>query len=130
MLESSKHLEFMSLRWKEPYYDKFQYHRLQEGYFSVQGRFYANSNSEKSDPLFPSRRPNKMFRRSSVNNIRLNDVAIPSRRPSMSRRFEQFKVASVQRSWQHVRLDAHQGSTSNRISFTDTYIGRQLHPFG
>jgi hypothetical protein len=54
--KSSKYLEFISLRWKEPYYDKFQCHKLQEGYFSVQGRFCANSNSKKSDPLFSSER--------------------------------------------------------------------------
>jgi hypothetical protein len=27
---------------------------FREGYFSVQGRFCADSNSKKSDPLFPS----------------------------------------------------------------------------
>jgi hypothetical protein len=100
--ESSKYLEFISLRWEEPYYDKFQCHKLQECYFNVQGRFYTDSNSEKSDPLFQSGRPSKMSGCSSVNNIRPNDVAIPSRLPSMSRSFEQFKVASVRTSWQHV----------------------------
>jgi hypothetical protein len=29
-----------------------------------------------------------------------------------------------------IRPDAHQSSTSNQISFTDTYMGRQLHPSG
>lgn len=66
ILESSKYLEFMSLRWKEPYYDNFQCHKLQESYFSVQGRFYLNSNSEKSDPLFPFERLSKSSGRLSV----------------------------------------------------------------
>jgi hypothetical protein len=52
--KSSKYLEFISLRWKDPYYDKFQSHKLLEGYFSVQGRFCVDSNSKKLDPLFPS----------------------------------------------------------------------------
>jgi hypothetical protein len=88
MPESSKYLEFISLRWKELYYDKFQCHKLQEGYFSVQGRFYANFNSEKSDLLFPSEQPDKASRHSSVSNIRPDDLAIPSGLPSMSRSFE------------------------------------------
>jgi len=95
--ESSKYSEFISLRWKRPYYDKFQCHKLQEGYFSVQWRFCANFNSEKSDSLFPSER-------SLVSNIHPNDVAIPSELPSMSIRFEQFKVAFVRTSWQHIRM--------------------------
>jgi hypothetical protein len=45
--ESSKYLEFMSLIWKQPYYDKFQCHKLQQGYFRVPGRFCADSNSAK-----------------------------------------------------------------------------------
>jgi hypothetical protein len=40
-------LEFISLRWKEPYYDKFQCYKVQEGYFRVLGRFCADSNSEQ-----------------------------------------------------------------------------------
>jgi hypothetical protein len=66
-------------------------------------RFYADFNSEKSDPLFPPERPSKKFGRSSVSNIHPNDVAIPSRRPLVSRSFEQFKFAYVQTSWQYVR---------------------------
>jgi len=101
--KSSKYLEFISLRWKEPYYDKFQSHKLQEGYFSVQGRFSADSNSEKLDPLFPSKRLGKASGCSSVSNIHPDDVARLSRCPSVSRSFEQFKVASVWMAWQHVR---------------------------
>jgi hypothetical protein len=100
--ESSKYLEFISLRWKEPYYDKFQYHKLQEGYFSVQGRFCTDSNLKKSDPLFSSKWPSKTSGCSSVSNISLDVVAIPSRLPLVSRSFEQSKVASVRTSWQHV----------------------------
>jgi hypothetical protein len=32
-------LEFISLRWKKPYYDKAQCHKLQEGYFRDPRRF-------------------------------------------------------------------------------------------
>jgi hypothetical protein len=45
--KSSKYLEFISLIRKKSYYDKFQCHKLQEGYFSVPGRFYEDSNSAK-----------------------------------------------------------------------------------
>jgi hypothetical protein len=54
---------------------------------SVQGRFCANFNSEMSNPLLSSRQPSHA-----------------SGCPSMSRSFEQFKVASVWTSWQHVRM--------------------------
>jgi hypothetical protein len=64
--------------------------------------FYVDSNSEKSDPLFPAWRPSKASGRSSVSNIHLDDVVIPSGLPSMSRRFELFRLASVRTSWQHV----------------------------
>jgi hypothetical protein len=67
--ESSKYLEFIFLRWNEPYYDMFQCYKLQEGYFSVQRRFYADSNSKKSDPLFLFGRPSKASGRSSVSNV-------------------------------------------------------------
>jgi hypothetical protein len=39
--------------------------------------------------------PSKAFVRSSISNICLDDVVIPSGHPSMSRSFEQFKVSSV-----------------------------------
>jgi hypothetical protein len=45
----------------------------------VSGRFCANSNSEKSDPKFPSGRP------------------------SVSRRFSVLQCTSARTSWQHVR---------------------------
>lgn len=42
---------------------KFECHKLQEGYFnvqgylSIQGRFYVDSNSEKLDPMISFGRP-------------------------------------------------------------------------
>jgi hypothetical protein len=48
--------------------------------------------------------PSKASGSSSVNNIHLDDMAIPSRLPSVSRRFKPFKVASVRTSWQHVLM--------------------------
>jgi hypothetical protein len=48
---------------------------------SVQGRFCADSNSDKSDPKLPSGRLNIMFGCSSVSNIRPDDVAILSGHP-------------------------------------------------
>jgi hypothetical protein len=57
----------------------YKCHKLQEGYFSVQGRFCADSYSEKSDPKLPSERLDKASGRSSVSNIHLDDMAILSR---------------------------------------------------
>jgi len=88
------------LIWKKPYYDKFLCHKLQEGYFGIPRRFCADSNSEMLDPLFPFGRPSKTSEPLSVSNIRLDDLAIPSKPPSVSR---SFKVAFVRTSWQHVR---------------------------
>jgi len=88
---------------KEPYYDKFQCHKLQEGYFSVPGRFCADSNSEKLDPLFLSGQPSQASGRSSVSNICLDDVAILSGLPLVARRFELFKIIFIRTTWQHVR---------------------------
>jgi hypothetical protein len=70
-------------------------HKLQEVYFSVQGRFCADSNSKKLDPKLPSGRLNITSRRLSVSNIRSDDENFLSERPSMSRNFELFKIASV-----------------------------------
>jgi hypothetical protein len=122
-------------------------HKLQEGYFSVKGRFCADSYLEKSDPKLPSGRLSKASGRSSISNICLDDVAIPSGRPSVSRNFKLFKVASVRTygkssgrssefkknpvsgrtTWQY-RPDAIQCSTSNRVFVSDTDMGRQLQP--
>jgi len=71
---------------------------------SVQGRFCADSNSEKSDPKLLSGQPSITSGHFSVSNIRPDDVAKPSGRPSVSRSFEQFKFAYVRTSWQHVRM--------------------------
>jgi hypothetical protein len=62
----------------------------------------------------------KTSRRSSVNNIRPDDVEIPSERSSVSRSFEQVKVASVWTSWQHVR-------TLFRVQEKSSV---PVHPFG
>jgi hypothetical protein len=37
-------------------------YKLQEGYFSIQGRFCADSNSEKLDPMFPFELPSLRVR--------------------------------------------------------------------
>jgi hypothetical protein len=68
-------------------------HKLQEGYFSVQGRFCVDSDLEKLDPKHPSERPCKPSRRSSISNIRPDDENFPFGTPSVSRSFELFKVA-------------------------------------
>jgi hypothetical protein len=70
---------------------------------SVQGRFCADSNSEKLDPLVQSRRPSKVSGHSLVSNIRSDGVAIPSGSLSVSRRFELFNLASIRMFQQHVQ---------------------------
>jgi len=62
------------------------YFHFRKAISSVQGRFYADSNSKKSNSMFPSRR-----------------LSHASGCPSMSRSFEQFKVTSVWTSWQQVQ---------------------------
>jgi len=52
----------------------------------VQGRFCTDSNSEKSDPKFPSGRPSLAFGC-----------------PSVSKRFSVLQRTSVQMPWQHVQ---------------------------
>jgi hypothetical protein len=60
---------------------KFECHKLQEGYFSVQGYFEY---------------PRKILCIFQLREIGTHDsVAIPSGRPSVSKNFELFKVASV-----------------------------------
>jgi hypothetical protein len=100
---SSNYLEFISLRWKEPYYDKFSVTSMRKAILKVPGRFCADSNSEKSNPKIPSRRPCLESGCSSISNINSDDVAILSGHPSVSRSFKQFKLASVWTSWQYVR---------------------------
>jgi hypothetical protein len=75
---------------------------------------------QKSDPLFLSGRPSKASGCSSINNIRPDDVAMPSGLPSVSRSFKQFKVPSIRTSWQHTR-------TLFRVSEESKV---QVHPFG
>jgi hypothetical protein len=78
----------------------------------AQRRSYADFKSEKSDPKLPS-----------------GPHSHASRCPSMSRSFEQFKVAFVWTSQQCVRTLI-KVWPENRISFSDTDMGRQLHPSG
>jgi hypothetical protein len=69
----------------------------------ISRRFCADSTSEKSDPLFLSGQLSKVSGRSSVSNIRPDDMAIPFGLLLVSRSFEQFKVAFFQTSWKHAR---------------------------
>jgi hypothetical protein len=46
--ESSKYLEFMSLIRKKPYYDKFQCHKFQEGYFRSSRKILCRFQFSKS----------------------------------------------------------------------------------
>jgi hypothetical protein len=61
-------------------------HKLREGYFSVQGRFCVDSNSEKSNPKQPSGRCVIPPGRFSVSNIRPNDENLLSGHPAVSYR--------------------------------------------
>jgi hypothetical protein len=65
----------------------FQSVHFRKVFQDAQRRFCADSNSKKSNPKFLSGRPSHAFGCLS-----------------MFRRFEQFKVASVRTSWQHVRM--------------------------
>jgi hypothetical protein len=126
-----------------------KWHKLHEGYFSVQGRFCTDSNSEKSDPKKPSERCGVPFwtlislqhpsgRRElsvrtpiSVEKLRTAHDCI---RPGVmanhpdtikSSRRIQWSSASVSTTYQY-RQDAIQSSTSNRVSVSNTDMGRQL----
>jgi len=79
--KSSNYLEFISLRWKEPYYDKFSVTSMKNAISKVPRRFCADSNSEKSNLKNPSGCSYKPSRRSSVNNICPNDENLPSGPP-------------------------------------------------
>jgi len=70
-------------------------HKLQEGYFSVQERFYVDSNLEKSDPKLSSGRLSITSKSSSISNISPDDENFPFGRPSVSRNFKLFKITSV-----------------------------------
>jgi len=97
-----------------------QCHKHQEGYFRSSRKILCRFQLRKVGSLFPSRRPSKASRRLSVSNIRPDDVAIPFGRPSMSRRFELFKLASVRTSQQHVQ-------TLFRVREDSSIL---VHPFG
>jgi hypothetical protein len=61
-----RYSKFISLRWNEPYYDKFSVTSMKKAISEVPGRFYADSNSENLDPKIPSRRRGIPSGRSSV----------------------------------------------------------------
>jgi hypothetical protein len=74
MLFISKSSEFISLIWKEPFMTSSSVTSWKKAtsvfkaIFSVQGRFCADSNSEKSDHMFPSGQPSEASGLSSVSN--------------------------------------------------------------
>jgi len=84
--ESSKYLEFISLIWKKPYYDKLQCHKLQEGYFKMFKEDSVQIQTQRS--RIPSFRLDEPVRHSDVH---------------LCQETRQFKVASIRTSWQHVR---------------------------
>jgi len=84
--KSSKYLEFISLIQKCLIMTRCNVSSFKKAISKVSKRFCTDSNSEKLDPLFSSGQP-----------------SYASEYPSVLRSFEQFKVASVQMSWQHVR---------------------------
>jgi hypothetical protein len=85
----------------------------------AQRRFYADSKLEKSDPKLPSGWPNHA-----------------SGRPSVSRSFEQFKIASVWTSRQRadtlIRVPQEIGFPSLTQIWEDSYIrpDNRATPFG
>jgi hypothetical protein len=70
----------------------YKCHKLQEGYFSVQGRFCTDSISEKSDPKLPSGRLSITSGRSSTSNIRPDNENFLSGHPSMLKSFELLQL--------------------------------------
>jgi hypothetical protein len=64
-------------------------------------RFYAEFKTVKLNTLHPSEQHCITSRHPSISNICPEDVVIPSGFPSVSRRFELFRVASVPTSQQH-----------------------------
>jgi hypothetical protein len=62
-ISESSDSEFISLIWKELYYDSYSVTSFKKATSEIQGKFYADSNSEKSDPKLPSERPSITFGR-------------------------------------------------------------------
>jgi hypothetical protein len=121
--------------------------------FYIQGRFCTDSNSEKSDPMFSSERPSLSVRmlisqqlmskqggntvQTPISVHKLQTVQDCIRPDVMANRLTaiqslrriQRSSASVQMTWQY-RPNAIQCSTSNRVSISDTDMGRQLQSSG
>jgi hypothetical protein len=108
------------------------------------GRLCAEFKWVNSVPLHPSGRHGILSGRSSVSNIRSEDENFPSGRPSVSRNFELFKIASVRtlyRVWEDPSVPV---NPSGRRGYTvqtpfsvcqglgflpqDTIMGRRLQP--
>jgi hypothetical protein len=114
---------------------KFECHKLQEGYFSVQGYFeyprkilcrfqFREIGSHDSIPMTQSKRPD----------AHQSATYVWTRwqyRPDAHQCLETLNCssASAQTMWQYCP-DAIQCSTSNMVSVSDTNMGRQLQPFG
>jgi hypothetical protein len=89
-------------------------------------------SEKKSDPKLPSRRPSHASKRPSMSTVQAcirPDISTTRPDALQSSRRIQSSSASVRMTWQY-HPDASQCSTSKRISFTNTDMGRQLQPSG
>jgi hypothetical protein len=71
--------------------------------------------------MLPHNQRCRLFQKNGSRCSKEDFVHIPSQRS---------RIPSFYPDSQNTRPDAHQSSTRNGISFTDTDMGRQLHPFG
>jgi len=94
---------------KKSYNDKLQFTSFKRAILEVSKRFCADSNSKKSDSKFPSGWPSH-----------------ESGHPSVLR--SQTNQGCIRLDVMATRPDALQGLKRIRFSFTNTYMGRQLHP--
>jgi hypothetical protein len=98
-----RYSEFISLIWKEPFMTKFECHKLQEGYFSVQGYFEY---------------PRKILCRFQLIEIK-SHVSI--RKTQSKRPYAHQSATYVRTRWQY-RPDSHQ--------CLETLNYSRLHPSG
>jgi hypothetical protein len=126
--ESSKYSEFIYLIWKCLNMTSFSITSYKKAISVFKEDYVQIPTQEKSDPLFLSEWPSKVSGRSSVSNICPDDVAIPSRLPSVSRRFEQFNVASVRTSWQHVQTHIRVQQHRPDVILNKARRGEELQP--
>jgi hypothetical protein len=97
---------------------------------SASRRFCIIYKSEKSDSLQPSRQRDIPFGHPTVQSIiRPDDENFPSGPSSVSRSFL-TAPACIRPDVSAARLDDTRCSTSYRISFQNTDMGRLLQPFG